>query len=645
MKSNLKQRKLMRIERRLLNKLIICNFIFLLLIIACQRLDSDFSSSQDIKFLPMQKIELETLESFKSNGINWFIVGNVHSDYQSEGSMKVDDGSGILVNIPSTDQREDIYTKFEHGDIELKIDFLIPKSSESSIFFQGRYELQINDSWKVKNPTVTDVGGIFEPEYGTISDTISDYQGHAPEVNAGMAPGLWQTFHILFRAPRFDENGNKLENARFEWVDLNGRRIHEDLEVSGLTRAAAFEEEAKRGPLMIQGDHGPVAFKNFQYKKYDHDNYLKLGALQYQVYDYDGHRTPVDFDRLAVIDSGVTPDFNVSELSPKEQNFAIIFTGEVEVPFTGDYFFQWEINEGGHLSINGERVLENWGDGSSGQISNIIRLEKGTHPLELSYYQTRGRSNVSINYEGPGIETRPLGSFVPAPHEPSREPLEVKVGSEFPELIGSFVTYDGEKRPHILSVGHPEGIHYSYDLNRASVLTFWRGPFADVLLMWQVRGHQLLFPMNAAIKESAGIPIAQLKSDDFFENQKLRNELSVTEYQLNEYGRPVFISTYNGITLRDHIRPTDETAGFLRTLHYRLDEKRNRNGKVARIAQSTDIELLSNGLYRIDGRYYLDIIKNGGEAPVIYERDGLEVLYVPILRNGNESEVQYQLIW
>lgn len=69
---------------------------------------------------------------------------------------------------------------------------------------------------------------------------------------------------MIFRAPRFDATGKKLENARFVKVVLNGRVIHQDVEVTGPTRAATYENEAEtsQGPLMLQGDHGPVAYRN-----------------------------------------------------------------------------------------------------------------------------------------------------------------------------------------------------------------------------------------------------------------------------------------------------------------------------------------------------------------------------------------------
>ena len=125
-------------------------------------------------------------------------------------------------------------------------------------------------------------------------------------MNAAKAPGLWQSFHIIFRAPRFNAAGEKTENARFEKVVLNGLTIHENVEVMGSTRAAAFQDEAALGPLMIQGDHGPVALRNLRYKRYFDEPVLALNDINYQYFEFDGPITQL-------------PDLVVWKLLKREQ--------------------------------------------------------------------------------------------------------------------------------------------------------------------------------------------------------------------------------------------------------------------------------------------------------------------------------------
>jgi hypothetical protein len=153
-----------------------------------------------------------------------------------------DDGRGI-----------DLLSEVQHGDCELHIEFLVPKGSNSGVYFQGQYEVQILDSFGRKNADLKygDCGGI--------------YNTAPPRTNASKAPGEWQSFDVVFQAPRFAD-GKKTANAKFIKVVHNGTVIHENVEVKGPTTAALGGPEKPMGPLMLQGDHGPVAFRNIQLK-------------------------------------------------------------------------------------------------------------------------------------------------------------------------------------------------------------------------------------------------------------------------------------------------------------------------------------------------------------------------------------------
>jgi len=177
-----------------------------------------------------------------------------------DGSKKIvtEPGSGILVNGPDG-HTINLFSKDEYGDVEAEIGFMVPPKSNSGVYFMGRYEVQVLDSWGVKKPEHHDCGGIYQRWKDG-----KGYEGHPPRVNASKKPGEWQRFHVFFRAPRFDENGKKIKNAEFVKVIHNGIVIHENVEVTGPTRAAAYKDEAPKGPLMLQGDHGPVAYRNIR---------------------------------------------------------------------------------------------------------------------------------------------------------------------------------------------------------------------------------------------------------------------------------------------------------------------------------------------------------------------------------------------
>jgi hypothetical protein len=191
----------------------------------------------------------------------WRLAGSIEMDPQKPRYLRFQPGEGILVNGVKG-RAPDLLSKEKFTDVEVHAEFLIPKHSNSGVKLMGLYEIQIEDSHDVKKPHGYDCGGIYpraeeEPVYHHIDG------GTPPRVNACRPAGEWQTLDIIFRAPRFDEHGKKTANARFVKVVLNGKLIHENVEVRTPTGSAwRLKKEVPAGPLLLQGDHGPVAFRH-----------------------------------------------------------------------------------------------------------------------------------------------------------------------------------------------------------------------------------------------------------------------------------------------------------------------------------------------------------------------------------------------
>lgn len=157
----------------------------------------------------------------------------------------------------------------EFGDCQLHVEFMVPANSNSGVYLMARYEVQVFSSFGVKAPTYTDCGGIYQRWDNNRPKGKQGYEGHSPKTNASKPDGQWQTFDITFRAPRFDADGKKIKNAMFVRVMHNGVTVHENVEVTGTTRSGTYNDEKKMGPLMLQGDHGPVAYRNIVMKGID----------------------------------------------------------------------------------------------------------------------------------------------------------------------------------------------------------------------------------------------------------------------------------------------------------------------------------------------------------------------------------------
>jgi hypothetical protein len=176
-------------------------------------------------------------------------VGQCSVDPKNPGKLVVNkDNGGELVNAENGGV--DISTDAKYGDCVIELEFMVPKGSNSGIYLMGEYEVQILDSYGKDKIGQGDLGAI--------------YSAAVAKTNAAKKPGEWQRFVIDFQAPRFEKNNQKTANAKFVKVTLNDQVIHENVEVKGPTPGGLTGKEAPTGPIMFQGDHGPVAFRQIK---------------------------------------------------------------------------------------------------------------------------------------------------------------------------------------------------------------------------------------------------------------------------------------------------------------------------------------------------------------------------------------------
>lgn len=158
-------------------------------------------------------------------------------------------GEGAAQLINPSGGGVDIYSDGKWGDQKITLELMVPKGSNSGVYVQGEYEVQVLDSYGKKEVGMGDLGAL--------------YSAAAPKVNVAKKPGEWQTLEIEFIAPKFDGE-KKTANAVFKKVTLNGTVIHENVEMKAQTPGGITGKEHAEGPLMFQGDHGAVAFRNIK---------------------------------------------------------------------------------------------------------------------------------------------------------------------------------------------------------------------------------------------------------------------------------------------------------------------------------------------------------------------------------------------
>ena len=614
--------------------------LFLITLLGCKPViveDLNDNESMVANSLPFHNLKLSEISELTGEGQNWSIVGQVHSDFTQELHMETKEGTGILINRPTAENRAHIFSRFEHGDIELDLEFMIPKGSNSGIYFQSRYEIQLFDSWGKEKLTSKDCGSIYERWDDQKPEKEKGFEGHAPKKNVNKAPGLWQHLHIKFKAPKFDSLGNKITDAIFEEVSHNGILIHKKIEVTGPTRAAHIldQSELPKAALMLQGDHGPVAFKNIKYKLYGTDT-LHTSNIEYQYFEVPMPITKLpNFDTLVPKLRGKTTNIDVNKLSQRRDGIAFKFSGKLNVAIEGDYLFDLLSDDGSALYIDEKQVINHDGKHDFESKKGIINLKKGSYPFQINYFNFTWGKGLWLKYEGPMQELRTLEGLYPYPLNNTKKTLLIDP-SQTPEMIRGFVNYQNEKRTHAISVGDPKNVHYTYDLANGSLLKVWKGGFADVTEMWEGRGiDQLLIPQEMSVELNEHFVASPLKNNMTAFPPKISNDIQPTGYRMDNRKRPIFIFKYQNLTIEDQYQPNILYNGIQRTLSINGE-----SNLFSRAAKADYIEKINEEFYSVGGYFYF---KNLGESqPIIRKIDGFQEIIYPLQK---DNKIVYSLFW
>jgi len=175
------------------------------------------------------------------------------------GGWKVEDGVLSCKNGPYLHDC-DLYTEQKFTDFELHVEF--QGTGNSGVYLQGLYEIQINNDYYAK-PTVIEKDGKKIEVFSSIQCGAL-YGRIAPSKNIAKPPKEWQNYDIVFHGAR-RENSKVTKKARVT-VIWNGEKVIDDAEIDSPTGGSLAGIATEPGPLMLQGDHGKVTFRNVRIK-------------------------------------------------------------------------------------------------------------------------------------------------------------------------------------------------------------------------------------------------------------------------------------------------------------------------------------------------------------------------------------------
>lgn len=597
-----------------------------------------------VSVMAQTEIPLNDLSAFKNPSANWSIEGDASGNPNSS-VITPKAGKGVLLCTlkgAKYQRTDDLRFNLEHGDIRLSLDFIIPKGSNSGIYLQGRYEVQIFDSWLKKVPGDGDCGAIYHRWDETRGKGKEGYEGHAPLQNACKAPGLWNHIDIDFKAPTFDASGKKITNARFNKVVLNGVTIHENIELLGVTRGAIFPEEGTKGPILIQGDHGQVAFKNIRYEVFD----KPLATFSPVTFDYfEGKLADLKTDKLKPVKSGKS-DKPTMKLAEAKSDFLIRFQGKITASEADNYLFTTNWTGTGALIVDGDTITKgsHW---YSESVKGSKNLSAGEHTYTLIYAKdfSWGPKGLGLFIERVGSWKQNITERTSLP-EPEPTPLvEVKVSDET-MLQRSFVMFGKKKITHAINVGMPNGLNFSYNLNQGGFLQIWRGAFLDATEMWYERGEpQIGQAMGAAVTMNNKFPLVYaMDNNGVFPDSSA--DLQYKGYRLekktapngNVASYPVFMYAYKGVNVKDQETPLDSGEGIKRQLSVEGES----TGKLyALLAEGSKIEDAGGNRFNVDGQIYVQTFPSETNKPFIRDNNGRKQLVTLV----EGKEITYHLIF
>lgn len=594
-----------------------------------------------------EPVRLDSLNGFRSPAANWQVAGGLAGDPRREKNLTGDPGVGVLISQPQDNAKGNLLTTWEHGDVELDLEFLVPAGSNSGIYLQGRYEVQLYDSWGERDPKFSDAGGIYERWDDTRGAGKEGFEGRAPRANASRAPGLWQRLQVAFEAPRFDDAGKKTRNARFARVTLNGFVVQENIEVTGPTRTSAFADEKPMGPLMIQGDHGPVAIRALAVKHLGAER-LAVEGVAYKLYAGD-FKLPGEYDAATPTASGTPAQFAYNAVE-KSGKFALVFTGTLVAPRDGQYAFSADSNGRVRVQVDGRAVVAPLERGNQ---PGTLALKAGKHPFRIDVIHTsNARPTFDLMAEGPGMalhavtarETPPGRGGPPGGRGPNRQFMMDPKDRVLAQR--GFVPFEPRKRLYAINVGTPAGVHYAYDTETGGLLRAWRGAFLDTIEMWNARGESQLAKPNGpalTLNDKPNVAMIEFAQSGDWPNQP--DALWTAKgYVLEADGLPVFSSALSELTFRDRIAPLPDGRGLTRTLT--VGGRLPSWSAWVLLAEAESITPQPGGGWIIgDREWYLDWPADANVTPVLRTVRGRQQLAVPLLGAALENPIVYNLVW
>jgi hypothetical protein len=455
---------------------------------------------------------------------------------------------------------------------------------------------------------------------------------------------VWQTVSIKATVD--------FQNKRVQLKDiyLNQNLIHQDI---NLPVNHKQQWSVQLVPVYGEFAVADVSYLTPELKKQNNKSQpVAVTNMSYQYYENNGadwQELP-DFTQLQVLNEGYAEFFNINAIRQRNQQYAIVFNGSLQLAEEGNLKIWLASDDGSKLWLNDELLIAHDGTHGPSEKSAEIILPAGSHPFKLQYFQGTGGSALQLFYQMNEQERKALNSIIDERSQFYPDPAYTLVPGSEVYLQRGFVGYPQflndatrKKFTHTISVGHPEGVHYNYDLASGSLLQVWRGDFVNVQTMWKNRGaEQTAVPLAETIEPGPAYNWQFLggKRNLWPDSLLTADEYHFSHYEIDENNYPVFKYRWKNAEVIDKITPSE------RGLRRMITINRPPAGLWFSLARGSDIYESEKGTYlvhepgyllKISGIDCLDLLLRTG--------DGQKELVASAGMFDLESSIDYEIIF
>lgn len=340
----------------------------------------------------------------------WFFqgLGGINPDPENPGFKHIiikpnpiDELDFVNTSYPSV--YGDIQSNWEFQNGNFKLEVSIPPNSNATIYIPGNKKENINTNGKniaflgIENNYVKYKvsSGEYSFESKNIKDLFKSPLLSIPVIYPSDST-LFSPASVSIKITQDSRNGTIRYTLDGSEPNENSTLYKQEfnLQKSTVIKARVFRKDQKPGYIKTN----KIVFIDS----------LKNG-LQYNYYVGAWNKLP-DFSKLKSVKKGKVYNIDLLEINDLGNQFAVLFTGMIDIKLEGDYTFYLSSNDGSKLFIDDKEIVDADGAHGFGEISGQVFLTKGTHQIKLEYFQAGGGKGLELRYSGPKTEKQ----FIPA---------------------------------------------------------------------------------------------------------------------------------------------------------------------------------------------------------------------------------------